>query len=86
MARQKGPTEADFKEARRLGKELRAKLPSEFILASRITRNGEKLFPEFHFKADPEIPGLFRAEVDPDFIMGQTRGPRDIKVERAPDS
>lgn len=81
MNRYRGPSEADFREARILGEELRKKLPNEFILATRITRNGKKLFPELHFKADPKIPGRFLAEVDPDFIMGRTREPRELSVK-----
>jgi hypothetical protein len=78
------PTEADFKRARELTAEFRVNLPAEFTVAARTARVGEVQFPDLHFKADPVIPGLFRAQVDPDFIMGRTREPMDIKELTTP--
>jgi len=85
MPRRNGkPTEADFEEAKRLGEALKNSLPNEFTLAARMTRDGHKVYPELHFKADPEIPGLFRAEVDPDFIMARKKDPMSFTIKRTP--
>lgn len=78
MKNGKTPTQADFDEANVLAANLQQNLPAEFTLPARLSLNGDPLFPDLHFKADPEIPGLFKAKVDPDFMMG--REPRSDKV------
>lgn len=51
-----GPTANDFAEAGILADELRRQLPREFVLSG-------KKFPDLHFIADDDVPGLFRAKV-----------------------
>lgn len=69
MSKHEMPTQADFKKAKELADELRRSLPKEFTLAARVMRDGKPEFPDLHFKSDPKIPGLYFADVDPDFIM-----------------
>lgn len=91
MTEKTGPTEEDFRKADALAEELRKSLPTEFILGARKAREGEIQYPDLYFVADPEIPGLFRAKVDPNFIMGRTPTPTGIKInngepEKPPES
>jgi hypothetical protein len=71
MSKHEMPTQADFDKAKELADELRRTLPPEFKLAARATRDGIHEFPDLHFKVDPTIPGLYFADVDPDFIMAR---------------
>lgn len=81
MTRKLELTPEDFKTAKGLADDLRQKLPKEFTLTGQLTRNGERRFPDLNFKADPKIPGLFSAEVDPNCIMTHTREPA-IKIKK----
>lgn len=63
--------------AEQLAAELRESWPIEFTLGCRLHENGRPVFPNLVFHADPEIPGLYRAEVDPDLIMGR-RSSREL--------
>jgi hypothetical protein len=71
MSKHEMPTQADFDKAQELAEELRRSLPSEFTLAARVPRDGTPEFPDLHFKLDPTVPGLYFADVDPDFIMAR---------------
>jgi hypothetical protein len=58
-------TDDDIKDARRLGEELRHKLPKQFVVKSKITdSDGKPRFRDVVLKADPEIPGRFIGCVD----------------------
>lgn len=57
-------SDEDYRKADRLALELRARLPNEFTL-------GGKEYPDLHFKADPDIPGLFIAEINDEFWLGR---------------
>lgn len=67
-------TEEDFGAMEKFVEEWLKNLPfgNEFTLSAPTAREGEIQYPDLHFIADPKVPGLFRAKVDPDFIMGQT--------------
>jgi len=54
----------DIKEARRLGQELRNKLPNQLVVKSKIMVDGKPMFRDVILKADPEIPGRFTGRVD----------------------
>jgi hypothetical protein len=77
-----GVTREHFQEARRIVDAWKKTLPAEFILGSRAMRDGEPLYPDLYFKADPDIPGLYFAKVDPDYIMGRTKTSNTIKLSK----
>jgi len=72
-------TEADRQRVQEMISEVRDALPLEFILASTLTRDGKRVFPDLYFRRDPSVPGRFVAKVDPDFIMGRGRDPKELE-------
>lgn len=81
MKKRTEPTQADFDKAKALADQLKEEFPSEFTLTARLSVNGHPLFPNLHFKADPDVPGLYEAKVDPNIIMGRSRESGKIIVQ-----
>jgi hypothetical protein len=58
-------TEEDIRDAQRLAEELRRKLPTRFVVKSRVKDSeGKPRFRDVVLNADPEIPGRFIGCVD----------------------
>lgn len=50
-------------KAKQIVDEWKATLPTSFIIRSRATRDGGPAYPELHFVADDDVPGLYFADV-----------------------
>ena len=83
MSKRLALTPDHHKRAKQLADELRSNLPKEFTVAARRTPDGHAAVPDFHFVADTKIPGLYRAKVDSDFVMGRTKKPTGMRVRKS---